>query len=77
MKCPEETHRINCGCCDEVKLDCTLDQGHDGPHLDGSLRGNFEHLAVSWEYEPGWKAGRIGAEPWAETAAVPVTGGNG
>ena len=51
-KCQETTHRLNCGCCDEVRLDCNRPAGHKGRHKGTTTE--WDHLVVTWEYESGW-----------------------
>jgi hypothetical protein len=45
--CLAETPQLDCGCCDPVRLGCTLAEGHDGPHLDA-----IDGISVAWQPTP-------------------------
>jgi hypothetical protein len=47
MKCKAMTERLNCGCCDDVRLDCSLQQGHDGIH-ETTITERNKKYEVRW-----------------------------
>lgn len=50
-RCQAKSHRINCGCCDDVRFHCRLAADHIGDHEYYLQR---EHIIVRWRYDQGW-----------------------
>lgn len=50
--CKARSQQLNCGCCNNVFLDCELEEGHPGEwHYTGEPDGSFIQVAVWWKAE--------------------------
>ncbi len=51
--CAEQTHRLNCDCCEPVVFICDLEKGHDGDHHDENnyFTGMKQTIVVTWKNE--------------------------
>jgi hypothetical protein len=51
-KCDAESWRLNCSCCDEVRLTCNLTKGHLGYHsyVENQYLDDKPPIIILWSY---------------------------